>query len=198
LEKFLTPHRGTIQKEDRQRLNGHKAAIVWFTGLPSSGKSTVACTVEEELFRRGIRTFVLDGDSVRTGLNKDLGFSAEDRQENIRRIGEVAKLFVESGLIVMTAFISPYRKDRARVRSLVSKDEFVEVYVKCSLEICEQRDVKGHYKMARQGLVRQFTGADDIYEAPEHPEIVIETDRMTLDESAGRIVRYLEENNYLG
>ena len=198
MEKFLTPHRGTIQKEDRQRLNGHKAAIVWFTGLPSSGKSTVACAVEEELFRRRIRTFVLDGDNVRAGLNKDLGFSAEDRQENIRRIGEVAKLFVESGLIVMTAFISPYRKDRARVRSLVGKDEFIEVYVKCPLEICEQRDVKGHYKMARQGLIRQFTGVDDIYEAPEHPEIVIETDRMTVDESARGILRYLEENHYLG
>ena len=198
MEKFLIPQRGTIQKEDRQRLNGHKAAIVWFTGLPCSGKSTLACTVEEELFRRGIRTFVMDGDNVRTGLNKDLGFSVEHRQENIRRIGEVAKLFVEAGLIVMAAFISPYRKDRAWVRNLVSKNEFVEVYVKCSLEICEQRDVKGHYKMARQGLIRQFTGVDDIYEAPEHPEIVIETDRMTIDESAGGVVRYLEENNYLG
>ena len=122
MEKFLIPQRGTIQKEDRQRLNGHKAAIVWFTGLPCSGKSTLACTVEEELFRRGIRTFVMDGDNVRTGLNKDLGFSVEHRQENIRRIGEVAKLFVEAGLIVMAAFISPYRKDRAWVRNLVSKN----------------------------------------------------------------------------
>jgi adenylylsulfate kinase len=187
-----------VQKDDRQKRYGHKAAIVWFTGLPSSGKSTLAWTLEAGLFRRGVRTFVLDGDNVRTGLNRDLGFSAEDRQENIRRIGEVAKLFVEAGLIVITAFISPYKKDRAWVRGLVNRDEFIEVYVKCSLEICEQRDVKGHYKMARQGLIPQFTGVDDVYEEPEHPEIVIETDQVTLDEGVREIVAYLEAKHYLG
>ncbi len=198
MEKFLTPHKGIIKKEDRQRLNGHRPAVVWFTGLPSSGKSTLAHKLEEELFRRGVRTFVIDGDNVRTGLNKDLGFTAEDRQENIRRVGEVAKLFVEAGMIVMTAFISPYRKDRKFVRSLVNEDEFIEVYVKCPLGVCEQRDLKGHYKMARQGIIKHFTGVDDPYEEPEHPERTIETDKTTIDKSVERIVGYLEEKRYIG
>lgn len=197
MENFLTPHQGMIKKEDRKRLNGHKSAIVWFTGLPGSGKSTLAHALEERLFGREVRTFVIDGDNVRTGLNKDLGFSAEDRGENIRRIGEVAKLFVEAGMIVITAFISPYRRDREFVRSLVNKDEFIEVYVKCPLGICEERDVKGHYRMARQGMIRQFTGIDDPYEEPEHPERVIETDRMTVDEGVEEIMRYLEEKGYI-
>ena len=197
MEKFLRPHEGVIQKDDRQRLNGHRSAIVWFTGLPGSGKSTLACRLEEMLFSKGVRTFVIDGDSLRTGLNKDLGFSAEDREENIRRIGEVAKLFVEAGVIVMTAFISPYRKDRESVRNLVGNAEFIEVYVKCALGVCEQRDVKGHYKMARQGIIKHFTGIDDPYEEPEHPEQVIETDRMTLDESVEHIIQYLAEKGYI-
>jgi adenylylsulfate kinase len=197
LKEFITPHKGIIKKEDRQRLNGHKPAMVWFTGLPSSGKSTLANKLEEKLFKRCVRTFVLDGDNVRTGLNKDLGFSAEDRQENIRRIGEVAKLFVEAGMIVMTAFISPYRKDREFVRSLVNKDEFIEVYVKCPLGVCEQRDVKGHYKMARQGIIKHFTGVDDVYEEPTHPEITLETDQMAIDESVEVIVGYLKEKEYI-
>ena len=196
MEKFLTHQEGIIKKEDRQRLNGHKSAVIWFTGLPGSGKSTLALTLEEKLFRRGVRTFVIDGDNVRTGLNQDLGFSAEDREENIRRIGEVAKLFVEAGIIVMTAFISPYRKDREFARSLVNEGEFIEVYVKCSLEVCEQRDVKGHYKMARQGIIKHFTGVDDPYEEPGRPEQVIETDKMTIDESVGEMIRYLEEKRY--
>ena len=197
MENFIRPHEGVIQKNDRQRLNGHKSAILWFTGLPGSGKSTLACRLEEKLFRRGIRTFVIDGDNIRTGLNKGLGFSAEDRQENIRRIGEVAKLFVEAGTMVMTAFISPYRKDRELVRNLVDKGEFIEVYVKCPLRVCEQRDVKGHYKMARQGIIKNFTGIDDPYEEPEHPEQVIETDRMTIDESVEHIIQYLAEKGYI-
>jgi adenylylsulfate kinase len=197
VDKFLRPHEGVIQKDDRQRLNGHRSAIVWFTGLPGSGKSTLACRLEEKLFSKGIRTFVIDGDSVRTGLNKDLGFSAEDREENIRRVGEVAKLFVDAGMIVMTAFISPYRKDRESVRNLVGKAEFIEVYVKCPLGVCEQRDVKGHYKMARQGIIKHFTGIDDPYEEPEHPERVIETDQMTVDEGVEHIIRYLAEKGYI-
>jgi len=197
VERFIRPHEGVIQKNDRQRLNGHKSAILWFTGLPGSGKSTLACRLAEKLFRRGIRTFVIDGDNVRTGLNRDLGFSAEDREENIRRIGEVAKLFVEAGTMVMTAFISPYRKDRELVRNLVEKGEFIEVYVKCPLRVCEQRDVKGHYKMARQGIIKNFTGIDDPYEEPEHPEQVIETDRMTIDESVEHIIQYLAEKGYI-
>ncbi len=197
VEKFIRPHEGGIQKDDRRRLNGHGSAIVWFTGLPGSGKSTLACRLEEKLFRKGIRTYVMDGDNVRAGLNKDLGFSAEDREENIRRIGEVAKLFVEAGMIVMTAFISPYRKDRESVRKLVGKGEFIEVYVKCPLSVCEQRDVKGHYKMARQGIIRNFTGVDDPYEEPEHPEMVVETARMTVEESVESIIRFLEERNVI-
>jgi adenylylsulfate kinase len=165
-------------------------------GLPSSGKSTLACHLEEKLFRRGIRAFVLDGDTIRTGLNKDLVFSAVDREENIRRIGEVAKLFVDAGIMVLTAFISPYRKDRAFVRNLVERDEFVEIYVKCPLAICEQRDVKGHYKMARQGLIQHFTGFDDPYEEPEYPEHLVQSDRLTVEESIKGIMSYLEEKDY--
>lgn len=197
MDKFIQPHDGVIQKGDRQRLNGHKSAVVWFTGLPGSGKSTLACRLEEKLFRKGIRTFVIDGDNVRTGLNRDLGFSAPDREENIRRIGEVAKLFVEAGVMVLTAFISPYRKDRESVRKLVGMDEFIEVYVKCPLSVCEQRDVKGHYKMARQGILKHFTGIDDPYEEPDRPERVIETDRMTVDNGVAHIIRYLEEKGYI-
>jgi len=197
VDKFIRPHEGVIQKGDRQRLNGHRSAIVWFTGLPGSGKSTLASRLEEKLFSRGVRTFVIDGDNVRTGLNKDLGFSAEDREENIRRIGEVARLFVEAGIMVMTAFISPYRKDREFVRDLVGKGEFIEVYVKCPLGVCEQRDVKGHYKMARQGILKHFTGIDDPYEAPEHAERVIETDQMTVDEGVDHIIGYLAEKGYI-
>ena len=175
-------HHPTITKLDRQRLNHHGSVILWFTGLSGSGKSTLAYQLEENLFKKGVRTYVLDGDNIRTGLNKDLGFSAEDREENIRRIAEVAKLFVDAGVVVLTAFISPYRKDRAIARSLVGADEFVEIYVKCPLEICEQRDAKGLYEKARSGIIKQFTGIDDPYEEPENPEIVIETDKMSVEE----------------
>jgi len=197
VEKFIRPHEGSIHKGDRQRLNGHRSAIVWFTGLPGSGKSTQAHRLDEKLHARGVRTFVIDGDNVRTGLNKDLGFSAEDREENIRRVGEVAKLFVEAGMVVMTAFVSPYRKDREFVRNLVDKGEFIEVYVKCPVGVCEQRDVKGHYKMARQGIIKNFTGVDDPYEEPEHPERVIETDQMTVDEGVDHVIQYLAEKGVI-
>lgn len=197
IQKFIIPHKGIIRKQDRKMLNGHKSAILWFTGLSCSGKSTLAYKVEEELFKRGLRAYVLDGDNVRTGLNKDLGFSAEDRKENIRRIGEVAKLFIDAGLIVMAAFISPYEKDREFVRSIVEDDEFIEIYIKCSLEVCEQRDVKGFYKKARAGIIKNFTGIDDPYEVPEHPEIIVETDKMTVEESVNKIMNYLEEKGYI-
>jgi adenylylsulfate kinase len=196
-QKFIIPHEGNIKKEDRQRLKGHKSAILWFTGLSGSGKSTVAHKLEEKLFERGIHTYVLDGDNIRTGLNKDLGFSAEDREENIRRIGEVAKLFVDAGIIVLSAFISPYIKDRETVRNLVEEDEFIEIYVKCPLEVCEKRDVKGLYKKAREGIIKNFTGIDDPYEEPLNPEIVVETDKETLEESVNKIIKYLEENKYI-
>jgi adenylylsulfate kinase len=148
--------------------------------------------LEERLFQNGVRAYVLDGDNIRTGLNKGLGFSAEDREENIRRIGQVAKLFVDAGLVVLTAFISPYKKDRAAARGLVGSDEFAEIYVKCPLEICEQRDVKGLYEKARQGGVKQFTGIDDPYEEPENPEITLETDKVNLEQCVEQILNFLE------
>jgi adenylylsulfate kinase len=185
-------HRSEVAKSDRQELNRHGSAILWFTGLSGSGKSTIAYQLEEDLFRKGVRAYVLDGDNSRSGLNRNLGFSTEDREENIRRIGEVAKLFVDAGMVVLTAFISPYRKDRAIVRSLVEADEFVEIYVKCPLEICEQRDTKGFYEKARRGIIKQFTGIDDPYEEPENPEIVIETDKMSIGECVGKISDFLE------
>lgn len=197
MTKFIIPHSPIITKKDRQKLNGHKSCILWFTGLSGSGKSTLAHRVEEMLFEMGLRTYVLDGDNIRMGLNKNLGFSKEDREENIRRIAEVAKLFVDAGIIVLTAFISPYRKDRNLARSLVEKEEFVEIYVKCPLEVCEKRDVKGLYEKARKGIIKQFTGIDDPYEEPENPEIVIETDKYSLDESAKMIIDYLKEREYL-
>lgn len=198
MNRLIIPHRGLIKKEDRQRLNGHKSAILWFTGLSGSGKSTIAYALEKNLFERGIRTYVIDGDNIRAGLNKDLGFSAEDRGENIRRIGEVAKLFVDAGIVVITAFISPYTKDRALARSLVGHDEFIEIYVKCPLEICKQRDVKGLYKKAEEGFIKNFTGVNDPYEEPEHPEIVVETDKMEVDESVKNIIRFLDDKGYIG
>ncbi len=197
MTKFIIPHDPIITKKDRQKLNGHRSAILWFTGLSGSGKSTLAHKVEEKLFEEGIRTYVLDGDNIRMGLNKNLGFSKEDREENIRRIAEVAKLFVDAGLIVLTAFISPYRKDRDMARNLVEKGEFIEVYVKCPLEICERRDVKGLYEKARKGIIKQFTGIDDPYEEPLSPEIIVETDKQTLEESAEVIYSYLKEKGYL-
>jgi adenylylsulfate kinase len=190
-------HDSKVTKEDRQKLNGHKSVVLWFTGLSGAGKSTLSVEVEKELHQRGIRTYILDGDNIRHGLNKDLGFSAEDRKENIRRIGEVAKLMVDAGIVTLTAFISPYREDREMVRQLLGEKEFIEIYVKCSLEECERRDPKGLYKKARAGEIKGFTGIDDPYEEPENPELVVETDKQTLEESIKQIIAYLEENRYL-
>ncbi len=196
-EKFIVPHKGRITKEDRQRLKGHKSVILWFTGLSGSGKSTIAHALEEELYKRGIHTYILDGDNVRSGLNSDLGFSEEDRKENIRRIGEVAKLFIDAGVLTMVAAISPYKRDREFVRNLVEPGEFVEIYVKCPLEVCETRDPKGLYKKARQGIIKNFTGIDDPYEEPENPEIVVETDKETVEEAVAKIIRFLEERQII-
>jgi len=191
-------HEGQIKKEDRERLNSHKGVCLWFTGLSGSGKSTIALEVESALFEMGARTYVLDGDNIRHGLNKDLGFSPEDREENIRRIGEVAKLFVDAGSIVMTAFISPYRGDRDKVRNLMNEGEFVEVYVECDLDVCEQRDPKGLYKKARAGEIKEFTGIDAPYEEPEHPELVINTSEVTdVKTNAARVIQFLQEKKYL-
>ena len=191
-------HPGNITRADRQWLNGHSSACLWYTGLSGSGKSSIARKVEEKLFERGFHTYVLDGDNVRHGLNKNLGFSPDDRTENIRRIGEVAKLFVDAGLIVMTAFISPYRVDRDNVRSFMDHGEFIEIYVEADLTTCEDRDPKGLYKKARAGEIKDFTGISAPYETPLNPEIVINTTRETdVAKNADMVIRYLEVNNYL-
>jgi len=195
--KNITWHQGIIVKSDRERLLRQKGVVIWFTGLSSSGKSTIARAVEERLFEQGHLAYVLDGDNIRHGLNKNLGFSPEDREENIRRIGEVAKLFADAGLITMTAFISPYRKDRDTARSLLAEGEFIEIFVKVSLELAEKRDPKGLYKKAREGEIKEFTGISAPYEEPLNPEIVIDTDQRDVDESCDSVIRYLKEKEII-
>jgi len=184
-------HNHAVDREDRSRLHGHRSLILWFTGLSGAGKSTLASALEARLHRRGCTTIVLDGDNVRHGLCGDLGFSAADREENIRRIGEMAKLFIDAGVIALTAFISPFRSDRRRVRDLVDTGDFVEIYCRCSLATCEQRDVKGMYKKARRGEIKEFTGISSPYEEPETAEIVVDTDRHTIDECVDQILAEL-------
>jgi len=181
-------HHATVTRARRELQNCHRGAIIWFTGLSGSGKSTLAHAVEEALHQRGCRTFVLDGDNVRHGLCGDLAFSAEDRQENIRRIGEVAKLFMEAGVIVLTAFISPYRADRERVRGMVGHGDYIEIYCDTPLEICESRDVKGMYKKARAGEIAEFTGISSTYEAPKNPELVVNTGTLALDTCVQQVI----------
>ena len=193
----ITWHHSDVQRADRERILGQRGATLWLTGLSGSGKSTIAVGVERALVAREHPAYVLDGDNVRHGLNKNLGFSPEDRSENIRRIGEVAKLFSDAGLIVLTSFISPYRADRDEVRALMGPGDFVEVYVDATLETCESRDVKGLYAKARAGEIPEFTGISAPYEAPESPEVVVDTNRQTVEESVGRILAYLEEKGYL-
>lgn len=191
-------HESSVTKEDRQKLNNHKSGVLWFTGLSGSGKSTVSAALEKEIHSLGIRTYLLDGDNVRHGLNKNLGFSPEDRTENIRRIGEVGKLMSDAGVLTLSAFISPYQEDRDQVRALLEEGEFIEVYVKCSVDACETRDPKGLYKKARAGEIKGFTGIDAPYEEPVNPEIIIETDKQTLEESVQVIIDYLKKAGYLG
>ena len=184
-------HHATVTKERRRNKNGHKSLVLWFTGLSGSGKSTLAHAVEEQLFLKKYNTFVLDGDNVRHGLCADLGFNASDRKENIRRIGQVSKLFVESGIIVLTAFISPYRQDRNLVRNLMQHGDFIEIYCQCSLDVCEQRDPKGLYKKARAGEIKEFTGISSVYEEPYNPELVISTDKKSLQECVDEVMKLL-------
>lgn len=193
----VTWHEHKVSRAEREKIKGHKGAVLWFTGLSACGKSTIANEVDYLLNQRGIHTIVLDGDNIRMGLNKNLGFSAEDRAENIRRIGEVAKLFATSGTIVGTAFISPYKADRDKVRAILAPGEYVEIYVNASLETCEKRDPKGLYKKARAGELKNFTGIDDPYEAPEKPELVLDSDNKGIAELAQEVVAYLEQNGYL-
>jgi adenylylsulfate kinase len=190
-------HHATVTRERREQLQGHRGAVLWFTGLPSSGKSTIAHDVEERLHQMHCRTFVLDGDNVRHGLCGDLGFTERDREENIRRIGEVAKLFVEAGTLVLTAFVSPFRRDRERARGLLLHGDFLEVYCRCPVETCEQRDPKGHYKLARQGKLRDFTGISAPYEESMDPELVLDTSHLSIDESVGRVLALLRDRGVI-
>jgi adenylylsulfate kinase len=185
-------HHALVTRKLREEINGHRSVILWFTGLSGAGKSTLAHAVEESLYKRGCRTFVFDGDNVRHGLCSDLAFSIEDRVENIRRVGEMSKLFLEAGVIALTAFISPFSADRARVRSLVSHGEFIEIYCSCSLDVCEERDTKGLYKRAREGLIKDFTGISSPYEVPLDPELVVDTGLLTLDESVTKVIDFLQ------
>ncbi|PRO66026.1 adenylyl-sulfate kinase [Alkalicoccus urumqiensis] len=193
----ITWHDSEVTKEERQKLNGHKSAVLWFTGLSGSGKSTLSVEVEKQLHHKGLRTYRLDGDNIRHGLNKNLGFSPEDRTENIRRIGEVSRLMVDAGVLTLSAFISPYKEDRDQVRELLPDGEFLEVYVECSLEECENRDPKGLYQKARAGEIKGFTGIDAPYEAPEKPELTVNTTTASIEESAGQIIDYLAGNGYI-
>jgi adenylylsulfate kinase len=189
----ITWHAGHVGRADRERLLGQRGVTVWLTGLSGSGKSTIAVAAEAALVERGRLAYVLDGDNIRHGLNRNLGFSPEDRTENIRRIGEVAKLFTDAGLVVITSFISPYRSDRDAVRALMAEGDFVEVHVDATLETCESRDVKGLYKKARAGEIPEFTGISAPYEAPAHPELVLDTNSMSVEESVETLLRYLDK-----
>lgn len=195
--KNITWHNQHIVKEKRCELLKQKPCVLWFTGLSGSGKSTIANAVEVELFKRGKKTYLLDGDNVRHGLNKDLGFSENDRVENIRRIGEISKLFVDAGLIVLTAFISPFKSDRQIAKSLLQNDEFIEIFIDTPLEVCEQRDPKGLYKKVRNGEIKNFTGIDSPYESPESAQIHINADKTSIDECVRIIINYLYTNEYI-
>ncbi|MBS0000034.1 MAG: adenylyl-sulfate kinase [Cyclobacteriaceae bacterium] len=193
----ITWHQGAVTNQDRERLLGQKGIVIWFTGLSGSGKSTLAHAVEEKLFEKGHISYVLDGDNIRHGLNKNLGFSPEDREENIRRIGEVSKLFADAGVIAMTAFISPYRADRDKARELVQNGRFIEVFVKVPLDVAESRDPKGLYKKARAGEIKEFTGIDAPYDEPLNAEITVDTSRYSLEESADMVLDFLRNKNFI-
>lgn len=195
--KNITWHHSTVTKSKRHLVNGHKSCVLWFTGLSGSGKSTLANAVDHALFEQGCKSYVLDGDNIRHGLNKDLSFGVEDRRENIRRIGEVAKLFVDSGQIVSSAFISPFRSDREIVRNLFQSGEFVEIYLQCPIGVCEDRDPKGLYQKARRGEIPEFTGISSPYEIPNSPEITIATDQLTIQQSVEKILTYLKTKEIL-
>ena len=190
-------HHSTVTKQERHLMNGHKSCVLWFTGLSGSGKSTIANAVDQALYQQNFKSYVLDGDNIRHGLNQDLRFGKEDRKENIRRIGEVAKLFVDSGQIISTAFISPFRDDRNTIRNMFEVGEFIEIYVKCPISICEDRDPKGLYKKARKGEIPDFTGISSPYETPITPEIIIDTTQMNIGQSVDKILSYLKKKKIL-
>ena len=184
----IIPHDHYISQADREKLNGHKGLLIWFTGLSGSGKSTVANLLERKLYEKGIHTFILDGDNIRSGLNSDLDFSSESRKENIRRIGEVSNLFVNNGTVALSAFISPFRSDRDQVRNIVGSDRYLEIFVDCPLEVCEERDVKGLYKKARAGEISNFTGISSPFEAPQNPDVHLRTDKESKEDCVTKIM----------
>ena len=186
-----------VKRNERNRLNNHKSGLVWLTGLSASGKSTIAHLVERELFRKGVRTYVLDGDNVRHGINSNLGFSREDRKENLRRIAELSKLLIDAGMVVLAAFISPYHEDRAYIRKRLDGDNFVEVYVKCRVEECERRDPKGQYQKARSGIIKEYTGISSPYEEPENPDLVLDTEKDEIATSVRHVLEMLEKRKFI-
>jgi len=190
-------HNGFVNQDDRNNLNNHKSGVLWFTGLSASGKSTIAHNVEKKLYTQSIRTYVLDGDNVRHGINSNLGFSRDDRKENLRRVVELSKLFVDAGILVLAAFISPYREDRAYVRSQLEGNNFLEIYIKCSVEECENRDPKGQYKKARAGIIKEYTGISSPFEEPENPDLVIDTNKINVEESVQKVIELLDKHNII-
>jgi adenylylsulfate kinase len=195
MENYVTWHNGYVNRQDRNRLNNHKNGLVWFTGLSSSGKSTIAHRVEKELCGRGIRTYVLDSDNIRHGLNSNLGFSREDRKENLRRIVELSKLMVDAGLIVLAAFISPHKEDREYIKSRFNNNLFLEIYVKCSITECEKRDPKGNYRKAREGIIKEYTGISAPYQQPEAPDLVIDTEKLDLERAVQKVLDLFDRKN---
>lgn len=196
-ERNITWQQSSLDRQEREIRNGHRSRTLWFTGLSGAGKSSLAFALEKHLYDAGIRCYVLDGDNVRHGLNRDLGFTTTDRQENLRRIGEVSKLMVDAGLIVLSAFISPHAEDREMVKQLFQPGDFIEIYVRCSIEECERRDPKGLYKKARNGDIPHFTGISAPYDVPEEPSLIIDTERLSLDEAVAEIVKHLEQTDSL-
>ncbi|MCG7378894.1 adenylyl-sulfate kinase [Paenibacillus sp. ACRSA] len=196
-ERNITWQQSSLDRQEREYRNGHRSRTLWFTGLSGAGKSSLAFALEKHLYDAGIRCYVLDGDNVRHGLNRDLGFTATDRQENLRRIGEVSKLMVDAGLIVLSAFISPHAEDREMVKQLFEPGDFIEIYVRCSIEECERRDPKGLYKKARNGDIPHFTGISAPYDIPEEPSLIIDTELLSVDEAVAEIVRHLEQTGSL-
>lgn len=186
-------HKPEVTRQLRNILNGHKSLVVWFTGLPSSGKSTIAHSVEKKLYEKGIRTYTFDGDNIRHGLCSDLGFSEKDREENLRRIAEVIKLFLDAGIVVLAAFVSPLKKHREKVRQIVGQEDFIEIYCRCPVEICEMRDPKGMYKKAKAGEIKEYTGVSAPYEEPENPDLIIDTHLLALEDSVEKVFRFIEE-----
>lgn len=196
-ERNITWQSSSINRQDREKHNGHRSRAIWFTGLSGAGKSSLAFALEQYLYEQGVSCYVLDGDNVRHGLNRDLGFTAADRQENLRRIGEVSKLMVDAGLFVLSAFISPHEQDREMVRQLFEPDDFIEIYVRCSIEECERRDPKGLYKKARNGDIPHFTGISAPYDVPKSPSVIIDTEQSSIEEAVQEIIQHLEQNGAL-